>query len=159
MESYTHHDPRIVPRPPRLHWGIVLALQIVTLGIFGLVWLVVQAVWVKRMTGQSKGLTWAIINLCAFPVIVTLASLLGSSAGLERLLFFVLNVTTVFTLRSQMEDFPINLSLGGGMTFLFGTIYFQYQLQDYSMPDPDDVFGPFPESPAYLPPTSPEPTP
>ncbi len=154
METDGFIDLRIVPRPPQLHWGVVLALQIVTLGMFGLVWLIVQALWVKRMTNSSKGLTWAIINLSAFPVGVLLIAVLGSSGG-ARLLFVALNLATVFTLRSQMEDFPIGMSLGGGLTFLLGTIYFQYHLNDYVLPVASDVFGSLPPLPAYVPANSP----
>jgi hypothetical protein len=32
---------RSFPAPPRLHWGIVLVLSFITLGIFGRVWLLV----------------------------------------------------------------------------------------------------------------------
>ena len=161
-------DPRIVPQPPRLHWGVILALQIITLGLFSLVWLVVQAFWVKRMTGSSKGFTWAIVNLCALPVLFTFALLLGvvvaathhtAEAGgvtnaLEtwyRLIFIVLNLGTVFTLKSEMDSYPIAMSLSGVMTFFFGTIYFQYHLHDYVLPDALEVYGPIPAAPAYVP--------
>ena len=159
MEAYTAKDLRKVPEPPRLHWGIVLALQIVTLGIFGLVWFVVQAVWVRRMTGRNSGLIWAIINLCAFPLVVLLIMLFGSMQDGTRILFVVLNLATALTLRSQMEAFPIGMSLSGGLTFLLGTMYLQYHLRNYVLPEPVDVFGPVAGAPAYVPPTSLKPTP
>jgi hypothetical protein len=151
-------DPRPVPKPPRLHWGVVLALQIVTFGTFGAVWLVVQAIWVKRMTGKSGGLVWAVMSLCAFPVAIVLLAVASSVQGGVRILFFVLHVATVFTLRSAMEDFPISISLSGGLTFLLGTIYLQYHLHSYVLPAASDVFGPMPEAPAYVASTSPEPS-
>jgi len=40
-------------------------------------------------------------------------------------------VATVFTLRSELSQAPIDIPLGGVMTFFFGPIYFQYFLHDY----------------------------
>ena len=167
-ESMPLYDPRIVPPPPRLHWGIVLALQIVTLGLFQLIWFVVQAWWVKRMTGENKGFVWAMVNLCAFPAVLLLAFTIGVVVAMKgqsavalshalepfaRIVFIVLNITTAFTLRSQMESHPINMPLSGVMTFFFGTIYFQYHMNNYVLPDPNEVFGDIPAAPVYVPPT------
>jgi len=172
-ESMPSFDPRIVPPPPRLHWGVVLALQIVTLGLFQLVWFVVQTLWVKRITGKSKGFTWAVINLCAFPVLLLFAFTIGvvvaasghaDSMGalskavdvIYRIIFIALNLTTAFTLRSQMDSYPINMSLSGVMTFFLGTIYFQYHMNNYVLPGADEVYGAFTTAPGYVPPTLPE---
>src|SRR3954465_1552149 len=35
--------------PPNLHWGVVLALGIVTCGLFGGVWGFVQAIYVRKL--------------------------------------------------------------------------------------------------------------
>jgi len=43
----------------------------------------------------------------------------------------VLWIATVFTLRAELSESPIDIPLGGVMTFLFGPIYFQYFLHDY----------------------------
>ena len=39
--------PTNVPLPPKLHWGWVLLLTIVTAGLFYVIWSFVQAVWVR----------------------------------------------------------------------------------------------------------------
>ena len=149
------YDPRLVPPPPRLHWGLVLALQILTFGLFGGIWLIVQALWAKRLSGNGRALTWAIVNLVALPVAVVIAAVLRSG-GAARLLLLALNLTAVFTLRSQLESFPIGMSLSGGLTFLLGPVYFQYHMNNYVLPGAEDVFGPSPDAPAYVPATYPE---
>ena len=165
-------DPRIVPQPPRLRWGWVLALSVLTVGMFGVVWYIVQAVWVKRMTGRKAGLIWSIIYACAVPGVIMLGLMLGivlaatghsgdtesASKALEtgiRLLFLVLHIATAFSLRSELEKSPIGLSLHGPMTFFFGATYFQYHLQDYVVPDAVAVYGPLPGQPTYVPPVAP----
>jgi len=51
------------PAPPRLHWGIVFGLSVITLGIFGMIWMVVQANWVRKVTKNSKPLIWSLVYL------------------------------------------------------------------------------------------------
>jgi hypothetical protein len=168
-------DPRIVPQPPRLHWGWVLALSWLTLGVFGTVWLVVQALWAKRLTGNSKPLVIAIVLACTTPFFFVLMICVGFVMGATghsadvkplsnllvsvfKLLIVGLHLATVFMLRSELEDSPINISLSGVMTLFFGTTYFQYHLMDYSVPTAEEVYGAIPAAPAYVPSTSLEPS-
>src|SRR5262252_7060381 len=37
------------PTPPNLHWAVVLLLSFITCGIFTKVWLVVEALWLKKV--------------------------------------------------------------------------------------------------------------
>src|SRR4051795_12596976 len=48
--------PTDLPLPPNLHWAIVLVLSIVTVGIFWLIWLFVQAAWVKKVRAESRAI-------------------------------------------------------------------------------------------------------
>jgi hypothetical protein len=142
---------RAVPDPPRLHWGWVLLLSIITFNLFGMAWLIVQANWVRKVYGRSKALPWAIAYasiLPAFFLFVVLMSLLGAflhvanvqavvAVGLllTRLAFAVLWIVTIFTLRGELSAEPIDIPLGGIMTFFFGPLYFQYHLSDYEVSD------------------------
>jgi hypothetical protein len=165
-------DPRIVPQPPRLHWGWVLALSVLTRSLFGEIWLVVQANWVRRITGNSEPLTWAIVNVCVLPFVLFSAVALGIViaiagnhsipqaiqslfAGIAGLGTFVLYVIANFKMRSALEAAPIGIPLGGVMTFFFGPIYFQYFLHDYVLPDAAEMYGPLVSPPAYIPPPPP----
>ena len=97
--------PHLVPKPPRLNWIILLSLEIVTVGVFGLVWLVVQAAWIKRITGEYRSLVWAIVNLCALPFLLTVALVLGIIAGISG------NVSTAAeTVRTATQSYRALLS-------------------------------------------------
>jgi hypothetical protein len=169
-----HFDPRLVPQPPRLHWGWLVVLQIVTFSFFGAIWLFVQAIWAKRITGRSTVFVVALIHMCLIPaffVFVVCLSIGLQFSGHGNEITAVMNVltplvqlmvagfyfATAFMLRSQLEDFPINIPLSGIMTFFFGPIYFQYHLHDYAVPEAVDVFGELPASPTYVQATLPKP--
>jgi hypothetical protein len=93
------------PAPPSLHWGILLALSVATAGIFGWIWAIVLATWVKRLTGTVKPLIW-----CSFSIL-PLFPIFGRFS-LRK--YVLIHYNTVE---------PINLKLGGWKTF-FGSIYY-----------------------------------
>jgi hypothetical protein len=141
---------RAFPAPPRLHWGIVLALSIVTIGLFGMVWLLVQAHWVKKVTRDGKPFAWCLAYLLSLPAVYmaafvgglllailhqpdTLAMFTAILIGVTRLGMFVLYVFAAFTLKGALEAQPIDIPLSGVMTFFFSATYFQYHLFDYSV--------------------------
>jgi hypothetical protein len=135
--------PMPIPRAPRLHWGWALAINVLTRSLFAIVWLVVQANWVRRVRGRSNAFRWAIAHLCAFPVLIIILGLAlfvpakddSASQGLifacGMVAFSGFWVATVFTLRSELKQSPIGIPLSGVMTLLFGPIYFQYFLHDF----------------------------
>jgi|HubBroStandDraft_1064217.scaffolds.fasta_scaffold48618_2 hypothetical protein len=148
---------RATPRPPRLHWGWVLALQFVTRGLFEWGWLIVQANWVRRVRGKSRAFPFAIALACLLPLLIlyvvfmaVLMRLLGAEfqtgvafmVGLWVISFVVLRLVTVYTLRAELQEEPIGIPLGGVMTFFFGTVYFQYHLRDWDGSlEPNGVLG------------------
>jgi hypothetical protein len=176
MSSYPPHYAypsappmlRLAPNPPRLHWGWVLFLCIISIGLFGIVWLFVQALWVKKATGKAKSFGWALAYLIFFPAAIMLGAGLGVIAGLShvpvatmtnpleaviRIGGFALFLFTAFTLRGELESFPIGIPLSGGMTFFFAPIYFQYHLHNYEVNEDVHAFrGPLrPELPPMPP--------
>src|SRR5215469_1930447 len=141
---------RALPAPPRLHWGWVLALTILTLGIFGVIWMAVQAYWVKKATKNGKAFAWAL----TYVVFLGLSVFIGMAEGalsvlaksgqdftseiallhlIPRLGGFVLYLFSAFTLKGALEAEPIDIPLSGVMTFFFGATYFQYHLFDYNV--------------------------
>ena len=139
---------RALPKPPRLHWGWVLALSVVTFGVFASVWLLVQANWIRKMRqGKSTGFWLALANLLWLPFVFAFAMGVGVVAALVpssgtsglvaavgpfvRMGSFILYVCAVFVMRTEMEADPIGIPLSGAMTFLFASFYFQYHLRDY----------------------------
>ena len=141
---------RALPAPPRLHWGVVLALSIVTLGIFGMVWMAVQAYWLKKATKNGTPFGWAIAYVVFLPLMVFIGLILGALAGMgkagdnapallagaelvSRLGSVVLYLVTAFSLKAGLEAEPIDIPLSGVVTFFLGATYFQYHLYDYSV--------------------------
>jgi hypothetical protein len=135
------YDGPVYPNPPNLHWGLVLLFAVLSCGIFLVAWELVQAAWLKKVAPQSK----AIFIYAAGAVIYVM--FLGSSfmnglnhteasyAGIFRFVFAVIDIWGRFSFRSSMEEHyngpePMALSLSGVMTFFFGSIYFQYHIND-----------------------------
>src|SRR5262249_51198120 len=117
--------------PPNLHWGIVLLLTIVTCGIFGVIWLFVEAAWVKKVRPNSR----AIFYLIGYVVLIFAAAFLDAEQGrnpaasLLQLGALVLALSAIFSMRGDIEDYynteeNIGLSLNGVMTFFFAIFYF-----------------------------------
>lgn len=141
---------RALPAPPRLHWGIVFALSFVTFGIFGMIWLVVQASWVKKATRNARPFWYCLAYLLVIPaamvvamfggIIATFAGgpqtanqVIGVIAILVQISSFVLYIFAAYTLKGALEMQPIDIPLGGIMTFFFSATYFQYHLFDYNV--------------------------
>jgi hypothetical protein len=141
---------RSFPAPPRLHWGIVFVLSIVTIGIFGMIWMVVQANWVRKVTKNGKPFLLCMVYMLSVPVFFLLAFSGGLAFsimhqqqalqtftavldGVTRLGLFVLYIVAAYTLKGALEADPIDIPLGGIMTLFFGPTYFQYHLFDYSV--------------------------
>ena len=138
------------PAPPRLHWGVVFGLSVITLGIFGMIWMVVQANWVRKVTKNSKPFVWCLVYLLFLPFIAVVGGVAGFFSGVTnggapaqtvtalvglvaQLGGLVLYIVAAYTLKGALEAEPINIPLGGIMTFFFAATYFQYHLFDYNV--------------------------
>jgi hypothetical protein len=129
------------PDAPNLHWGLVLLFEFCTFGVFSIVWGIVLSSWMKKIEPQSK----AIFYYISAAVLLALTFIAGFIAGLNhdssaytpifQLLYAIAALVARFSLRNSMEQHynsaePMGLSLSGVMTFFFGTIYFQYHIND-----------------------------
>lgn len=130
-------QPSPYPPPPGLHWGIVLALNLVTCGLFGWAWVIVQAVWVQKIQPQSKALIYILIavGLIMSSGIVSVARHDQSVGLLIELGGLVVWFVGVFSMKASIEEHfntvePIGLQLSGVMTFFFSFIYFQYHFTE-----------------------------
>jgi hypothetical protein len=127
------------PVPPDFHWALVLVIGIVTCGLFWWAWIVVEAVWIRKIKPESKGLLLVLLALgfsfgggIINGVIEAMSQ--GNAVpfgGLFSLAGIVLQIVGVFTMRSDLEDYyntteNIGLSLSGVMTFFFAVFYFQH---------------------------------
>jgi hypothetical protein len=132
------------PPPPSLHWAIVLLLTFLTCGLFSMIWLVVELLWVKKVKPDTKGVMYLSIAVGLWVALIAISGYQGfmsanghASAGFPALslmldlAYFIFFLYGVFTMRSDIEEHfntaePIGLSLSGVMTFFFSVFYFQY---------------------------------
>ncbi|HEY4381303.1 MAG TPA: DUF4339 domain-containing protein [Acidobacteriaceae bacterium] len=151
VASYTGAAPQSFetgapyPDPPNLHWALVLLIGVFTCGMFTIVWIMVEAAWVRKIDPRSKALFYYIIAfvldvasvfLSIFMQRVTASGGANQSAlTLLSLLitfaFLALFIIANFSMRDSIEAHfngaePIGLSLSGIMTFFFSVYYFQY---------------------------------
>ena len=131
------------PVPPDFHWALVLLLTIVTCTLFQIVWFIVEAVWIRKIKPENKGLFLFIGSVgCYFfggfinGVINATTHGEGAPVGsLLSLVGLVLQVVAAFMMRSDLEDYyntteNINLRLNGVgstlLTLFFPVYYFQW---------------------------------
>jgi len=125
------------PPPPALHWGIAVLLGILTCGVFGWIWGLVQAAWMKKVDPASKAIIYYGIAVALFVVTFTVAIAEGQSkSGLSavfNLAGAIVWLVASFSLRSSIEEhfttaepLPTGMNLSGVMTFFFNVYYFQY---------------------------------
>ncbi len=136
--------------PPSLHWALVLLLSLVTCGIFHMIWMFVEASFVKKLRPDCKAVMMYAIGLVMYGIALVaefarafasgLAGAVGNSefAVLTGLLstvgplaYIVLFQIGNFSIKNCLEDYynseePIQLRLSGVMTFFFNVLYFQY---------------------------------
>jgi hypothetical protein len=132
------------PLPPDLHWALVLLISAFC-GVFHLVWLFIQAGFVKKLSRDDNSMGVLIgamvIQLMAFVIlfggVIAMEGRGDPPASLGFVFFLilaggaVLQWIGVFKMRSTLETYyntvePINLQLNPVMTFFFAVYYFQY---------------------------------
>lgn len=139
------------PVPPDFHWALVLVINFFC-GIFRIVWLFIEAAFVKKIRPDTNFLVFLIIGKAVEFVagIVAYAAIIGiaatssgnnppaaaalvalSAMALVWLAGVVLLYVGIFKMRAALEEYyntvePINLRLSGVMTFFFPTFYFQH---------------------------------
>jgi len=129
--------------PPDFHWALVFLINFFC-SIFSIVWLFVEAAFVKKIDRESKCIAMLIGGfgcwIVGFLILVTTGSFNGQRddvpAGiipfaLLALAGVVLHYIGIFQMRNSIENYyntvePINLRLSGVMTFFFTIYYFQY---------------------------------
>jgi hypothetical protein len=133
------------PVPPDFHWALVLVIGWVSCGIFQLVWLFIEAAFVRKIRPDNNGMGFLIGGLVTefgsfFVLAVAAAATEGKQdlQALVGLLFMVamlaasaLLIVGIFKMRSGLLEYyntvePINLRLSPVMTFFFAVFYFQH---------------------------------
>ena len=122
-------------------------IDLVTRGFFEIVWLLIQANWIRRLRGRSSAFLWSISFACLLPALfvlilvvailcavlrIPIQAYLGWFASLSFLSIVIVRTFAVFTFRMELAQEPIGLRTGYWMTIFFGTIYLQYRLGQFS---------------------------
>jgi uncharacterized protein DUF4339 len=131
------------PVPPDFHWALVLLVGFFC-NLFQLIWLFVEAGFVKKIDRESKAVALLAASLVtvmvAFVIFFSSIDVNRDRHGPPAFLFpffmivisgVVLHLMAVFQMRSSIENYyntvePINLRLSGVMTFFFAVYYFQH---------------------------------
>jgi hypothetical protein len=119
------------PLPPGLHWGLVLLFAVLTCGIFGWVWMFLQAVYVRKLLPGSNAMLYYAIGLPATLIGAVLSVVLDIDSRLYGSLVelggCVVIIVGHFNLKSSLEEL-FHIQLSSAMTFFFNTLFFQYHL-------------------------------
>ena len=127
------------PNPPNLPWGLVLLFSIISCGLFLIAWDIVLAIWMRQVQPASRAIYYYGAVVFLYLGVFTFAFNAGMhhskdpTAGLLNIVIWVLSIVARFSMKYSLEEHfnssdPIGLSLSGVMTFFFGSIYFQYHL-------------------------------
>ncbi len=129
-------QPGAGPAPPDLHWALVLVIGMAC-GIFPIVWIFMQANFVKKIDPNSKGMMLLILTIvlafAAVPFFIGAAEVqeLALVGVLLYLGAIVCSIAAWFNMRASLVRYynsvePYGLRLSGPMTFFFNMYYFQY---------------------------------
>jgi len=134
----------LFPDPPDLPWWVALLLGVVTGGLFFVIWDIVEAAWMRRVSVRSAALglyvvvailyvlrlpqAWHIVAYNAFNGPYFAVTPLGTSINLAE---FALAIAARFVFRNELlRHFngpePLGLQLNAFWTLLFGGLYFQF---------------------------------
>ncbi len=133
------------PDAPNLHWGLVLLFSLLTCSLFMWVWNIIVAAWLKRVQPNANSLYLYIgavvlqfVQLSLVLPTIQLAMAHGHptshpGSSLIGLLVWVVRLIARFSQRASLQEHfntvePIGLDLNPVLTFFFGGLYFQSEL-------------------------------
>ena len=139
------------PDAPNLHWGLYLLFAVLTCGLFSKVFTCVQAAWLKRVQPNSQAIVfyaaayvlWLINTFRSRQNTAALFATLQHHSGIQAehvagasilsIVYFALIIGSRFVTRASLQEHfntvePIGLHLNPVMTFFFGGVYFQAEL-------------------------------
>ena len=122
-----------MPPPPSLHWFVVLLLTMVTGGIFGWIWLFVQASWVGKVDKSSKALVLFILALVSYLVAVVVSTNHTPASSMAAGLIFIGAMIVIYVGIFSMADAirrdtarrGLVVHIGGVTVFFLGVFYLQ----------------------------------
>ena len=142
-DSETREPVADYPRPPALHWALVLLLHMLTFGIFGSVWMFRQAMWVRQIDPMSN----AVFKMSVAWILVVVVMWSGDSPAwgtlrcLANLGSFLAYAWAYLSMRRAIED-RFDLSLNVVLTVICSFLYVQYHLTRIARSEPTRIVGP-----------------
>jgi hypothetical protein len=151
---------QVVPKPPSLHWVIVLVLSIVTFGLFACLWMFRQARFARKIDPSNKAPLQiaASFALVLFSILLNVVNALtvarGGVSGNLGITGTVISFFTLFMLISAYLEIRKTLTRQYGiqmsavLTVIFNVYYVQYhlsrivRLQDPRVPRLPDAIHP-----------------
>lgn len=127
------------PPPPKLHWALVLLFTLLTFGVFFVVWIFVQAAWVKRIHPASNAMMLMVTYVVLVLVGQTIAgasqkeSAEAAAGGMLVIVGSIVSIVGFFSMRRSMLDYynrvnPVGLKLSRVLTFFLGAFYLQHHM-------------------------------
>jgi hypothetical protein len=123
------------PQPPGFHWTLVLLLEIVTVGLFGCVWAIVQALWAKKFDRSSKALGLYIVAtvLTVFGFILDFLNASITIQAVVQIAAALIATFGAFSVKNSLARYTTGITgsptyLSGLMTIIFGEVYLQYHM-------------------------------
>ena len=139
----THSTPisnQSVPKPPTLHWAIVLALSIATFGLFAWVWMLRQARFARRIDPSNKSTMQIAMGfaLVLFSILLNVVNSITVARGGESsslgitgtvMYFFVIFmlVSAYLEIRKTLTS-QYGIEMNTVLTVIFNVYYVQYHL-------------------------------
>jgi hypothetical protein len=149
------------PDAPNLHWGLVVLFTVLTCGLFMPIWNLIISAWLRRVQPNANALFLYIAVVVLFFVNIAIGvaataqmglrarvvdpghpfAAFGPYMGLRLGIWFVIWLVRLFARfseRASLEEHyngpePVGLQLNPVMTFFFGGVYFQSQLNRINM--------------------------
>ena len=141
------------PDAPNLHWGLVVLFAFLTCGLFMIIWNLVISAWLRRVQPNANALFFylgvvglffvsfvvngvatahMVINPGDRPSIAMFGPLFGVRVTIGFAIW-VVRLIARYSERASLEEHfntaePMGLQLNPVMTFFFGGVYFQSQL-------------------------------
>ena len=127
-------------KPPALPWALLLLIELITAGCFGLYWSFVQAGFARRIDEKSTASLWYTWWLGTVACLVLFSVVSGSAAAGRSVAYGVLYLACLlcyqagnFNIKKSLEIYyeamgQANRRVSGRMLIFFGPVYLQYHL-------------------------------
>jgi hypothetical protein len=137
----------VVPLPVNFHWGWLLLIEVLTRNYFNFIWALYLANWARKLDGQNKHLV--LVAMYPAGMIAGIIAMSNQNEVVGSILIIgglITYLVGIFSIRGAMEDYynsreNVGLTLSGGMTFFFSTVYLQYHINKLHKWKKTGVYG------------------